>query len=75
MEANIRLQDCYMAVSKDQFESAPKGSLDGLCAREKNEVKNILDTNELNMTQMVKDRMAVLHAIEKKSQKARRAME
>lgn len=50
IEANCRLQDCYMGVSKSQFESAPRGSLDGMCSREKNEVKGLLESNELNMT-------------------------
>lgn len=75
MEANIRLQDCYMAVTKEAFDAAPKGSMDGMCAREKNDVKSLLESNELAMTSLVRDRIGVLYAIEMKAQAIEKAKE
>ena len=61
-----------LCISKEEFEAKGKGQLESKCARQKGEVQGILQTNELAMTQLVRDRMAVLYAIEKGSQEESR---
>lgn len=40
-----------------------KSTMDAKCTKQKNEIKAILESNELTMTQNVKDRVKVLYAL------------
>ena len=45
MEANNALADCYAAVPKETLQEQSSAALDSMCAREKNEIKRILESN------------------------------
>ena len=61
--ANEALLDCMAAVPKDEVKSMSSAQLDSYCQREKNDVRSILDSNRMTMTQVVKDRINVLNTI------------
>ena len=63
VEANERLIDCMAAVPKDDLSGMSAPQLDGMCMSEKNDVKKILTSNEMTMTQLVKDRVNVLRTL------------
>ena len=64
IHANNALMECYSNISKSDWETMTKAAMDGKCAAEKAEIKRILVNNELNMTQLVKDRLHFLRAVQ-----------
>ena len=65
MEANAALLDCYAAIPKDNLKGMNIGQLDTHCTGERETIRRILHSNEMTMTQVVKDRVAVLQAIDR----------
>ena len=63
VEANERFMDCMAAVPKDDLSGMSAPQLDSQCMSEKNEIKKILDSNQMTMTQLVKDRVNVLRTL------------
>ena len=53
---------CFEKVSPEEL-AGPAGNLDAKCAAEKNAVRSILEGNELTMTNVVRDRVQVLYAM------------
>ena len=68
-EANEALMDCYQGVNMADYNSMGKAAQNMLCHKEKTTIKNILTNNEMNMTQVVTDRVAVLYALNKRGMK------
>ena len=64
IHANEALLECYANISKSEWETMNKAAMDGKCGAEKAEIKRLLVNNELNMTQIVKDRLYFLRAIQ-----------
>ena len=64
MEANNALVDCFAAVPKETLQEQSSAALDSMCAREKNEIKRILESNQMTMTQVVKDRVELAKRLE-----------
>lgn len=62
VEANTALLECYESHQKDDL-LAMGAKMDQLCANEKTAIKQILASNEMTMTQLVKDRVNVLKAL------------
>ena len=63
MEANIALLDCYQNIEKDQLDSMSAAQMDGQCMKEKQLIRGILDSNEMTMTQIVKDRVDIMYEL------------
>ena len=64
VEANQAFVACLAtSVPKDEVPNMSAAQLDANCQREKNEIKRILDSNQMTMTQVVKDRINVVHAL------------
>lgn len=64
-----------MAISRSDIDSKPASWLDSKCSKEKADIKTILENNDLAMSTMVKDRIAVLYTFEKRSQERTAALE
>ena len=62
-EANDALLDCMAAIPKSSIADMSAAQLDSSCQREKIEIKRILDSNQMTMTQLVKDRVNILRTI------------
>ena len=63
IEANTNLLNCYGKISEDSVKSMTQGQIDSACHKEKNEIKKILDSNEMTMSRVIKDRIGVLKDI------------
>ena len=63
IEANDALLDCMAAIPKSSIADMSAAQLDSSCQREKIEIKRILDSNQMTMTQVVKDRVNILRTI------------
>ena len=66
VEANESLIECYEAVDVDQYKGQPAGKSAGLCIKEKSKLQDIVKSNEMNMTRVVQERIAILRALETK---------
>jgi hypothetical protein len=66
VEANQALIACYQ---KSDVKGQELGQLDRLCVKEKNEIKGILNSNEMTMTRLVQDRVNVLYLLNEKGVK------
>lgn len=63
VEANQRLLDCYTAIPKADLAEMPQGAMDTKCAKEKGEIRALLESNQLTMTNLVQDRVNVLYLL------------
>ena len=63
VEAHLTLQECMANVPKSDLTEMSAAQLDSQCGREKIAIKSILDSNQMTMTQVVKDRLNVMRAI------------
>ena len=54
------------AVDVDQYKGQPAGKSAGLCIKEKSKLQDIVKSNEMNMTRVVQERIAILRALETK---------
>ena len=63
VDANKALLNCIHAINPDELKTMSKSTMDTKCVKEKNDIKSILESNEMTMTQLVKDRVKVLYAI------------
>ena len=63
VEANQAFIDCMAGVSKSEVSEMSSAQLDGLCTKEKIGIKSILDSNQMTMTQVVKDRVNVMRTL------------
>ena len=61
--ANAALLQCYADVGEDNIKSMSKSQMDTTCAKEKMAINRILNSNEMTMSRVIKDRMAVLDEI------------
>ena len=63
VEANLAMLDCYHRIPKERLDSMSAGEMDGACAKEKSMVRSILESNEMTMTQLVKDRVDIMYKL------------
>ena len=63
VEANQALMNCYNKVSLDDFKKMNEASRDSVCASEKQKVKDIVSTNNLVMSNLIKERIEILHRL------------
>ena len=63
VEANEAFIDCMAAIPKDGLADMGKGQLDANCVRERNAIKSLLQSNNMTMTQVVKDRINVMKTL------------
>ena len=68
VEANQALLTCYNAVSLDDFKKLGEGQKETLCAAQREKVKDLLRTNNLAMSNLVKERVEILHRLGAKEQ-------
>jgi hypothetical protein len=68
VEANQGLITCYNAVSLDDYKKMGEGQRDGLCASQKERVREILRSNQLVMSNLVRERVDILHKLGQKEQ-------
>ena len=59
----MSLLECYNKVSVEEFKKMNSGAQENLCLNQKNKIKEILASNEMNMTQLVKDRIEILQRL------------
>ena len=62
IEANSALLDCYAKIDQGALGGMNLSQMDTQCSSEKEGIRRILNSNEMTMTQVVKDRVDVLHA-------------
>ena len=62
IDANEALLDCYDRIDKAELDGKSPAQLSGRCISEKAAIKNILESNSLTMTNLVKDRVGILYA-------------
>ena len=63
--ANLKFMECLITVPKDDVSSMGAGALDSMCQKEKIVIKKILESNQMTMTSIVKDRIYKLNANKK----------
>ena len=63
VEANQALLSCYNAVSLDDYKKLGEGQKESLCAAQKEKVKDLLRSNNLAMSNLVKERVDILHKL------------
>ena len=63
VEANMNLIKCFQSVSAEEIASSQPAALDAKCNAEKAAVRSILENNELTMTNVVRDRVEILYAL------------
>ena len=63
VEAHLALQECMISVPKEDLTEMSAAQLDAQCGREKIAIKSILESNQMTMTQVVKDRLNVMNAL------------
>ena len=64
VEANEKLLDCYHNLPQEDVLGQPDSKLDTFCMKEKSEVKSILSSNAMTMTELVQDRVNVLYGLQ-----------
>ena len=64
--ANEALLDCYQSQDMEAYAGMGPAARVGICAAEKNAVKAILSSNEMTMTQVVKDKVNVLYTLNRR---------
>ena len=57
VDANIRLLECFAKHSPDEMKEMSIQQIDTLCSAEKSEVKRMLNSNEMTMSRVIKDKM------------------
>lgn len=62
IHANEALMKCYAELPEKDWATMTRSAMDSKCMTQKEEIKRILRNNELNMTQLVKDRLHFLKA-------------
>ena len=55
--------DCYNAIPTEKLTAMSQSQQDIQCAKEKDSIKALLRSNELNMTRIVEERVKTLKAI------------
>jgi len=68
VESNQALITCYNGVSLDDYKKMGEGQRDGLCASQKERVREILRSNQLVMSNLVRERVDILHKLGQKEQ-------
>ena len=63
VEAHLLLQECMANVPHSDLTDMSAAQLDSQCGREKIAIKSILESNQMTMTQVVKDRLNVMRAL------------
>jgi hypothetical protein len=63
VEANQALLSCYNAVSLDDFKKMGEGKRDGLCGSQKEQIRELLKSNNLAMSNLVRERVDILHKL------------
>lgn len=63
VEANVNLINCFKKVDADELATAQPAQLNAKCNAEKAAVRAILENNELAMTNVVRDRVEILYAL------------
>ena len=66
MDANVALLECYSRIAPAEYDSMTPAQMDSRCNTEKDAIKRILRSNDLNMRQLVKDRVDFLYSINDK---------
>ena len=62
VDANLKLVECYGRIPEDSLKDMTKAQMDTQCQSEKIEIKRILDSNQMTMSTILKDRVAVMKA-------------
>ena len=57
--------DCFDSVDMDQYKGQPLAKSASVCNSQKEKVKELLRSNQLNMTTLVTERIAILRQLEK----------
>jgi len=63
VEANQALLSCYNAVSLDDYKKMGEGQRDGLCGAQKEQIRELLRSNNLAMSNLVRERVDILHKL------------
>ena len=66
VEANQNMLNCYNEVDQSQFKDEAAAKSSNVCMSEREKVKSILGSNELKMTRIITERIAILRELEKK---------
>ena len=64
--ANSALLQCYADIGEDNIKAMSKSQMDTQCSKEKMAITRILNSNEMTMSRVIKDRIAVLKELEHK---------
>ena len=62
IDANKNLLRCYGEIDQDSLKGMSKTQMDNTCVKERAEIIGILESNQMTMTRVVKDRLSVVSA-------------
>jgi hypothetical protein len=63
VEANQALLSCYNAVSPADYQKLNEGQQEALCSSQREKVRDILRSNSLVMSNLVRQRVEILHRL------------
>lgn len=63
IETNQALINCYNAVSPADFQKLSDGQKESLCASQREKVRDVLRSNSLVMSNLVRERVEILHRL------------
>ena len=63
IQANEEMLKCFEKQDPEEFKGTGAAKAAGVCQREKQKVKDILNGNDMTMTRLVQDRVAILRAL------------
>lgn len=63
VEANQALLNCYNAVSHADYQKLNESQKEGLCQAQRDKVKGILTSNQLVMSNLVRERVHILQRL------------
>ena len=69
VEANQALLSCYQEVDLEAYRKMSEGQQNQVCAEPKKALRNLLLKNQMTMTTVVKDRIELWKALEKRGVK------
>ena len=59
----MALLECYRKTTLDDYKKLSAGAQENLCASNKNKVKEILESDQMTMTNLVVDRVEILRKL------------
>lgn len=63
VEANQGLLDCYNKVKIEDYKKMPDAGKEALCSSQKDKIREILNSNQMVMSNLIKERIEILNRL------------